>query len=145
MCSGRDTCLFLLDPRPGADRPAREHLRPWLVEQCLAEDQIQDVLIAVSEAVGGIVAGERAAGRTEPVQVGAVVDVDGQGRRGVALRVVDQGTTPLSRGAVSTAIAHGQVMLHSTMDEVATRTDPHGGTVITMRTRPLRGTGGTGG
>jgi anti-sigma regulatory factor (Ser/Thr protein kinase) len=139
MCSGKDSCLFLLDPEPGSDRPAREHLRPWLAEQGLIEDEIQDVLTAVTEAVMSIVGAERGQDRTEPVQVGAVVDVDDRGMRGVALRVVDQGTMPLPRGTVSNLVDYGQLMMRGAMDEVTTRSDPQGGTVITMRTRPLRG------
>lgn len=137
MCSGRDTCLFLLDPAPGAERAARAHLRPWLAEQALADDDVHDVVTAVSEAISGIAAYERDAGRVEPIQVSAVLDTDENGKRGVALRVVDQGTMPLDRGTVSDAVDYSQVMMRSAMDEVATQKDPQGGTVITMRTRPL--------
>ena len=137
MCSGKDTCLFLLDPVPGTDRPARGHLRPWLAEQGLIAEEIQDVLIAVTEAVDGVVTAERHQNPGEPIQVSAVVDVDDRGARGVALRVVDQGTMPIARGTVSHIVDYGHLMMRSAMDEVATKTDPQGGTVITMRTRPL--------
>lgn len=137
MCGGKDACLFLLDPTPGADRSAREHLRPWLAGQGLIAEEIQDVLIAVTEAVDGVVTAERHQDRGEPIQVSAVIDVDDRGARGVALRVVDQGTMPIARGTVSHIVDYGQVMMRSAMDEVTTTTDPQGGTVIAMRTRPL--------
>ncbi|TCK20618.1 ATP-binding protein [Pseudonocardia endophytica] len=137
MCSGKESCLFLLDPMPGADRPAREHLRPWLVEQGLVEDEVHDVLTAVTEAVCGVTNAERREGRGEPVQVSAVIEADTYGALGVALRVVDQGTMPLARGTVSHLVDYGQTMMRAAMDEVTTTSDPHGGTVIAMRTRPL--------
>lgn len=137
MCSGKDSCLFLLDPAPGADRPAREHLRPWLTEQGLIDDEATDVLIAVTEAIDGVISAERRQDRSDPIQVSAVIDVDPYGARGVALRVVDEGTMPLARGTVSDVVDYGQTMMRSAMDEVSTESDPQGGTVISMRTRPL--------
>jgi anti-sigma regulatory factor (Ser/Thr protein kinase) len=137
MCSGKHDCLFLLDPVPGNDRLAREHLLPWLRAQGLIAQEIQDVLIAVTEAVDGVVSAERHEDRGEPIQISAVIDVDERGARGVALRIVDQGTMPINRGTVSQDIDYGQVMMRSAMDEVTTHNDPQGGTVITMRTRPL--------
>jgi anti-sigma regulatory factor (Ser/Thr protein kinase) len=137
MCSGKDTCLFLLDPTPGADRAARDHLRPWLGEQGLIAEEVQDVLIAVTEAIDGVISAERQQARDEPIQVSALIDVDDRGARGVALRVVDQGTMPIARGTVSQLVDYGGLMMRSAMDEVTSRSDPQGGTVITMRTRPL--------
>jgi anti-sigma regulatory factor (Ser/Thr protein kinase) len=137
MCGGQENCLFLLDPEPGADRLAREHLRPWLVEQGLIEDEIHDVLTAVTEAIDSVVTTEHDRDRAEPVQVSAVIDRDERGARGLALRVVDQGTMPISRGAVSDEVDYGSLMMRSAMDDVTTRRDPQGGTVIAMRTRPL--------
>ena len=138
MCSGKDSCLFLLDPMSGADRRAREHLGPWLAEQGLIRDETQDVLTAVTEAVMSVVDAEQEQDRDEPIQVSAVLDVDDRGARGIALRVVSQHTTPITRGTVSNAVDYGQLMMRAAMDEVTTQRDPQGGTVITMRTRPLR-------
>lgn len=137
MCSGEDSCLFVIDPVPGNDRPAREHLRPWLTERGLIAEEIHDVLIAVTEAIDSVMSAEHPDNRNEPIQVSAVVDTDRMGARGIALRVVDQGTMPVARGTVSHVVDYGQLMMRSAMDEVTTRHDPQGGTVIAMRTRPL--------
>lgn len=50
---------------------------------------------------------------------------------------MDEGTTPIARGTISAAVDYGHIMMSSAMDEVTTSTDPDGGTVIAIRTRPL--------
>lgn len=137
VCGDKDACLFALEPVPGADRRAREHLRPWLAEHGLIADEVHDILIAVTEAIDSVVSTVRHEDGDEPIQVSAVIDLDSRGARGVALRIVDKGTMPITRGTVSHVIDYGDLMLRSAMDEVTKRSDPQGGTVITMRTRPL--------
>lgn len=135
MCTGRDTCLFLVDPLPGADRVARAHLRPWLIEHAFDDDDAHDVLVAVSDALAEAIADERDRGGADMIQVGSAVEDVGDGTTGLSVRIVDRTTMPLSRGGLSAG--RSLALAGGLMEQVSVHSEAHAGRVIMLRTRPL--------
>lgn len=128
--------LITVSADPGAASTVRDRLRKWLSAWQWPEDEADDIVLAVNEAVANVI---DHAYRHHPVPGTAQIfawTIAGAGGRRVAVSVIDRGTwrpVPVDPGHRG----RGFLMMNSCMAGVHVEHGT-GGTAVTMTSAPLR-------
>lgn len=121
-----ETLSLRLAARPAQAALLRAHLRIWLAEHRLADEEILDILVAANEAFGNAVTHAR-----QPRSI--AVHVDARMRDGVVEVVVrDHGRWQESRHTSGAGL--GLALMHALMDTVELHATQEGTTVRLRRT-----------
>lgn len=125
--SAPDTLSLRLAARPGQAALLRAHLRLWLAEHRLAEDEVMDILLAANEAFGSALLDSNRL-RSIAVHVEASVE-DGV----VEIVVRDHGRWQESR-RLGEGVGLGLALMHALMDSVELEASREGTSVRLRRT-----------